>query len=164
MHWRRKWQPTPVFLPGESQGRGAWWAAIYGVVQSRTWLKRLSSSGVLLSLFIEFLILIIEIFRSRMSNLPHFLFSVRVFKVDVYLLEHSNHSCFYLYLKIITSGASRISFCCPRFTFIVSSLHIHWILWLFARHFFFPNNFINTKSTNYLKTGGTFCPPKKVFN
>ena len=21
MHWRRKWQPTPVFLPGESQGR-----------------------------------------------------------------------------------------------------------------------------------------------
>ena len=24
MHWRRKWQPTPVFLPGESQGREAW--------------------------------------------------------------------------------------------------------------------------------------------
>ena len=22
MHWRRKWQPTPVLLPGESQGRG----------------------------------------------------------------------------------------------------------------------------------------------
>ena len=21
MHWRRKWQPTPLFLPGESQGR-----------------------------------------------------------------------------------------------------------------------------------------------
>ena len=21
MHWRRKWQPTPVFLPGESQGQ-----------------------------------------------------------------------------------------------------------------------------------------------
>ena len=21
LHWRRKWQPTPVFLPGESQGR-----------------------------------------------------------------------------------------------------------------------------------------------
>ena len=45
MHWRRKWQPTPVFLPGESQGRrGAWWAAIYGVAQSWTWLKWLSSS------------------------------------------------------------------------------------------------------------------------
>ena len=21
IHWRRKWQPTPVFLPGEFQGR-----------------------------------------------------------------------------------------------------------------------------------------------
>ena len=87
MHWRRKWQPTPVFLPGKPQGWGslvgcspcgheesdtterlhfhfslscigegngnplqcsclenprdgrAWWAAIYGVAQSRTWLK-----------------------------------------------------------------------------------------------------------------------------
>ena len=45
MHWRRKWQPTPVFLPGESQGWGAWWAAIYGVAQSRTRPKRLSSSS-----------------------------------------------------------------------------------------------------------------------
>ena len=88
MHWRRKWQPTPVFLPGESQGRGslvgcspwgrtesdtterlrfhvslsctgegngnpfqcsclekprdggACWAAVYGVAQSWTRLKR----------------------------------------------------------------------------------------------------------------------------
>ena len=23
MRWRRKWQPAPVFLPGESQGRGS---------------------------------------------------------------------------------------------------------------------------------------------
>ena len=87
MHWRRKWQPTPVFLPGKSQGwrslvgcspwgrwesdttgqlhfhfslscigggngnplqcsclenprdGEAWWAAVYGVAQSRTQLK-----------------------------------------------------------------------------------------------------------------------------
>ena len=46
IHWRRKWQRTPVFLPGESQGRGgAWWAAVYGVAQSQTRLKRLSSSS-----------------------------------------------------------------------------------------------------------------------
>jgi len=25
MLWRRKWQPTPVFLPGESQG---WWSLV----------------------------------------------------------------------------------------------------------------------------------------
>ena len=23
LHWRRQWQPTPAFLPGESQGRGS---------------------------------------------------------------------------------------------------------------------------------------------
>ena len=44
MHWRRKWQPTPVFLPGESQGCGS-------LVGCRLWghtesgLKRLSSSS-----------------------------------------------------------------------------------------------------------------------
>ena len=30
MHWRRKWQPTPVFLPGESQGQ-------QGLVGCRLW-------------------------------------------------------------------------------------------------------------------------------
>ena len=38
----RKWQPTPVFLPGESQGQRSLVAAIYGVTQSQTQLKRLS--------------------------------------------------------------------------------------------------------------------------
>ena len=42
---RRQWHPTPVLLPGESQGWGAWWAAVYGVAQSRTRLKRRSSSS-----------------------------------------------------------------------------------------------------------------------
>ena len=46
LHWRRKWQPTPVFLPGESQGWGSLVAAIYGVTQSWTRLKRLSSSSI----------------------------------------------------------------------------------------------------------------------
>ena len=43
MRWRRKWQPTPVFLPGESQDSRAWWAAVYGVAQSWTRLRQLSS-------------------------------------------------------------------------------------------------------------------------
>ena len=45
MHWRRKWQPTPVFLPGESQGWGSLVGCCLWVAQSRTWLKRLSSSS-----------------------------------------------------------------------------------------------------------------------
>ena len=29
----RKWQSTPVFLPGESHDRGAWWATVHGVAR-----------------------------------------------------------------------------------------------------------------------------------
>ena len=47
MHWRRKWQPTPLqysCLENPKDG-GAWWAVVYGVTQSRTRLKWLSSSS-----------------------------------------------------------------------------------------------------------------------
>ena len=45
MHWRRKWQPTPVFLPGESQGRGCLMGCrLWGRTESDR-LKRLSSSS-----------------------------------------------------------------------------------------------------------------------
>ena len=37
MHWRRKWQPTPVFLPGESQGQGSLVACrLWGRTESDT--------------------------------------------------------------------------------------------------------------------------------
>ena len=41
----RKVMTNLVFLPEESQGWWAWWAAVYGVTQSQTQLKRLSSSS-----------------------------------------------------------------------------------------------------------------------
>ena len=31
--WRRKWEPTPVFLPGQEE---FWWAAVHGVIESDT--------------------------------------------------------------------------------------------------------------------------------
>ena len=37
MHWRRKWQPTPVFLPGESQGlRSLVCCRLWGLTESDT--------------------------------------------------------------------------------------------------------------------------------
>ena len=36
MHWRRKWQATPVFLPQKSLDRGAWWTTVHGVAKSQT--------------------------------------------------------------------------------------------------------------------------------
>ena len=37
--WRRKWQSTPVSLPGEFVDRGTWWAAVHGVTKSWTRLN-----------------------------------------------------------------------------------------------------------------------------
>ena len=37
--WRRKWQPTPVFLPRESYGQRSLGAAVHRVAQSRTRLS-----------------------------------------------------------------------------------------------------------------------------
>ena len=38
IHWRRNWQPTPVFLPGKNPRR-VWWATVRGVTKSCTWLS-----------------------------------------------------------------------------------------------------------------------------
>ena len=46
MHWRRKWQPTQCSCLENPRDGGAWWAAVYGVEQSRTRLKQLSSSSM----------------------------------------------------------------------------------------------------------------------
>ena len=40
--WRKKWQPTPVFLPGESHGQRSLAGTVHGVAKSLTWLKWLS--------------------------------------------------------------------------------------------------------------------------
>ena len=44
-HWRRKWQPTPVFLPGESQGRGSLVGCCLWDCTESDMLKWLSSSS-----------------------------------------------------------------------------------------------------------------------
>ena len=31
--WGRKWQPTPVFLPGKFHGQRVSWAAVHGVAE-----------------------------------------------------------------------------------------------------------------------------------
>ena len=38
--WRRKWQPTPVFLPGEyPMDRGAWGTTVHGIAKGQTRLS-----------------------------------------------------------------------------------------------------------------------------
>ena len=37
--------PTPIFLLGEFQDRGAWWGTVHGVAKSQTQLNRLISTA-----------------------------------------------------------------------------------------------------------------------
>ena len=46
MHWEGNGNPLQCSCLENPRDSGAWWAAVYGVAQSRTWLKRLSSSSV----------------------------------------------------------------------------------------------------------------------
>ena len=62
--WRREWQPTPVFLPGESHGqRRVCWATVHGVTKSRTWLSDFHSLTHSLThtyITVEFIIMYIK--------------------------------------------------------------------------------------------------------
>ena len=46
-HRRRKWEPAPIFLPRESQDRGAWWATVHGVTKSWTRLSNWTTANSL---------------------------------------------------------------------------------------------------------------------
>ena len=90
LHWRRKWQPTPVFLPGESQGRGSlvvcclwgrwlegkFWEPKYrgGGWRSRIFwiiLKSDCSSLYVKIIFKYHLTSAIEMIMKRVENFPH---------------------------------------------------------------------------------------------
>ena len=34
--WSRKWQPTPVFLPGKAHGQRSLWATVHRVTKNQT--------------------------------------------------------------------------------------------------------------------------------
>ena len=67
MHWRRKWQPTPVFLPGESQGPGSlvacglWDRTESDTTEATEQLMRLSSIFTLESSFFFFFLHIVKL-------------------------------------------------------------------------------------------------------
>ena len=57
--WRRKCQPTPVFMPGKSHG--AWWATVPGVAKSRTRLSDFTSLHFKSGLGYKFIIKVLTV-------------------------------------------------------------------------------------------------------
>ena len=53
MHWRRKWQTTQCSCLENPRDGGARWAAVYGVAQSWTQLKRISSSSSSSKIYVQ---------------------------------------------------------------------------------------------------------------
>ena len=45
--WRRKWQPTPVFLPGKCHEQNSLVATVHRVAKSLTWLKQLNMQAII---------------------------------------------------------------------------------------------------------------------
>ena len=44
--WKRPWQLTPVFLPGKSMDRGAWWVTIHGVTKELDTTEQLNNNWI----------------------------------------------------------------------------------------------------------------------
>ena len=84
--------------------RGAWWAAVCGVAQSRTWLKRFSSSrrATKHSMDITFFLLILILFRffcflSWNWKLVNFILSFQISALNFIVLFYCLFSLYVIY-------------------------------------------------------------------
>ena len=74
MHWRRKWHPTPVFLPGESQGRGSLvgcrlWGRTESDATEATAAQAFLSAEMSLWLGVDYVEVFISLCRNVIKNL-----------------------------------------------------------------------------------------------
>ena len=78
VHWRRKWQPTPVFFPGESQGRWSLMGCrLWGRTVRHDWSDlAAATAGLVFLLYVssavtgESRVRILQVCRGRSSQQP----------------------------------------------------------------------------------------------
>ena len=97
MHWRRKWHPLQYSCLENPRDGGAWWATVYGVAQSQTRLKQLSSSSCAWkpklsssaqAPFLRFLLVSVDISTSKVIlEMP---LKVQII-LNSYCVSHSSH-------------------------------------------------------------------------
>ena len=83
MHWRRKWQPTPVFLPGESQGRGSLvschlWGRTESDPTEATWQQQQQQHIYVCPLCLcLYLCLVTKIIYANFFQIPHICINIQ---------------------------------------------------------------------------------------
>ena len=103
MPWRRKWQPTPVFLPENSTDRGAQQATVHGVTRvGHNLLTKPSVNHRCMSSFLAFLSCSMDLYFSFCANtiLSWLLcFVVYAIKTMVTVSHNSHYKIIVVYLR-----------------------------------------------------------------
>ena len=189
MHWRGKWQPTPVFLPGESQGRGNLvGCCLQGHTESETtgWLSSSSSSSLpafftwfpvlTLWLFCSFLVPpLLPIFYSltllfwKFSNLQKIWKISTINNPKSFFFAKSLQSCLTLCDPIDGSppGSPVPGTLQARTTKSFYSPTITILPYLFSLHTYFPKSFENScimtlHPTHFKQNHSSIITPRKI--
>ena len=93
--WRRKWQPTPVFWPGNYMDRGVWRATVLGITSVRhtEWfnISRYTHMQIRYSLFFSMVendnIKIIS--KIRISSVPDVIILFCFFSFDIFEVDNN---------------------------------------------------------------------------
>ena len=105
MHWKRKWQPTPLFLPGESQGqRGLVGCRLWGCTESDTTevtQQQQHSSGLISFRIDQFDLLIVQ---GTLKSLQHHSSKASVSWHSVFFMVQLSH-------PYMTSGKTIAELC-----------------------------------------------------
>ena len=94
-YWRRKWQPTPVFLPGESQGRGSlvgcclWGRTESDTTEATQQQQQQQQQGMVVETHCHF-----NLYFSDFYNVKHFAYAYQL----VIYLSFINSKGFYPFL------------------------------------------------------------------
>ena len=95
LHWRRKWQPTPVLLPGESQGRGS-------LVGCRLWRHTVGHDWSDLAAAAALLRRLLKFLCAYWSQVVFFPFSFSEKDLFIPLFHfHTRLSCFLVFLPFL---------------------------------------------------------------